>query len=141
MIKYFEAPDIEKRMADLINSLELYHIDSSRVGCIRSRGSSAHRTIARCHGMSKVIQLGMKTRPFYVIEVISEQFDKLDEEEQTKTIIHELMHIPKNFGGGFRHHDFVNKRNIDNMYKQYKQRNNIPEEKAENTVGKPFWRF
>ena len=67
----------------------------------------------------------MKTRPFYVIEVISEQFDKMDEEEQTKTLIHELMHIPKNFGGGFRHHDFVNRGNIEKMYKIYAVRNNI----------------
>jgi len=145
MIKYFPAEDIEKRVADLIKVLGMDHVDSSRVGLIRSRGSTAYRTLARCHGMSKIMQLGMKTRPFYVIEVISEQFDRLDEEEQTKTLIHELMHIPKNFGGGFRHHDFVNRRNIDGMYKMYKMRTNIdgyvktigpPSSKAGNTEGK-----
>lgn len=142
MIKYFEAPDVEERMKDLIGVLGFDHIFLDRVGCVRSRGSSARRTIARCHGMSKILQMGMKTRPFYVIEVISEQYDKMSDEEKVKTIIHELMHIPKNFGGGFRHHDFVNHRNIEKMYKMYKLRTNIPvtdissESEIENTIGK-----
>ena len=125
MIKYNPAPDVEKRMVDLIGKLDMKHIDPSRVSCLRSVGSSARRTIARCHGMPKVLQLGMNSKPFYVIEVISEQFDKLNEEDQIKTIIHELMHIPKSFGGGFRHHDFVNHSNIKKMYKLYKERSNI----------------
>ncbi len=145
MIKYFEARDVEERMKDLIGVLGMDHIPLDRVSCVRSKGSSARRTIARCHGMPKIMQMGMKTQPFYVIEVISEQFDKMREEDQIKTIIHELLHIPKNFGGGFRHHDFVNHRNIEKMYKMYKARNNITindfpsqqmEENHENTVDK-----
>ena len=126
MIKYFPASDIEKRMIDILSKLKMDHIDPSKVSCIRSKGSSARRTIARCHGMPKVLQIGMGRGAHYVIEVISEQFDKLDEEEQTKTIIHELMHIPKNFGGGFRHHDFVNKNSVERMYGQYLGRSNLP---------------
>jgi hypothetical protein len=30
-------------------------------------------------------------------------------------------HIPKTFGGGFRHHDFVNRRTIDKLYKEFKK--------------------
>ncbi len=125
MIKYFPAPDIEKRMKEIIPKVRMGHINASQVSCIRSKGSGAKRTIARCHGMSKVLQIGMGRGAHYVIEVISEQFDKLSMEEQTKIIIHELMHIPKNFGGGFRHHDFVTRRNVEKMYKLYKGKSNF----------------
>ena len=140
-IKYFEAPDVEQVMKDLVITLGFSHIEVDRVGCVRSRGSMAYRTIARCHGMPKILQLGMKTRPFYVIEVISEQFDKMDFENKIKTIIHELMHIPKNFGGGFRHHDFVTKGNIEKMYKTYLERSAIPNNIViKNSVDeKPKW--
>lgn len=66
------------------------------------------------------MQTALGVKAHYVIEVISEKFDKLSEEERTKTIIHELMHIPKSMGGGFRQHDFVCRRNVDQMYRQYK---------------------
>ena len=58
----------------------------------------------------------------YLIEIVSEKFDRLHPEEQTRTLIHELMHIPKSFGGGFRHHrPYVNRRTVDRMYKLYKE--------------------
>ncbi len=56
---------------------------------------------------------------FYLIEVILEKFDKLSIEEQTKIIIHELMHIPKSFGGGFIHHNKVHKKSVEEMYEKY----------------------
>jgi predicted metal-dependent hydrolase len=34
-------------------------------------------------------------------------------------IVHELMHIPKSFGGGFIHHDVVHERNVEKMYQHY----------------------
>ena len=126
-IRYFDAPDIEVLMRDIVNSLELRHIDLERVGCVRSKGSAAYRTVARCHGMPKILQMGMKSKPFYVIEVIEEQFDKMSKEEQVRTIIHELMHIPKSFGGGFRHHDFVNRRNIEKLFQVYAEKSNLVE--------------
>ena len=66
--------------------------------------SKSKRTVARIHGLSKIMQKAMRIKAFYVIEIISENFDKLDREEKIKTLIHETMHIPKNFGGGFRNH-------------------------------------
>lgn len=60
----------------------------------------------------------MKTPPFYAIEFL-ELFGKLSQKEQDKVIIHELMHIPKTFGGGFRQHDFVCEENIDVMYEKF----------------------
>jgi predicted metallopeptidase len=127
MIKYFGAQDIQIRIIDIKNKLGMDHVDIEKVVCIRSTGSETRNVLARCHGLSKIMQLAMKTNAFYAIEVISERFDKLSEEEQTKTLIHELMHIPKNFGGGFRQHDFVKRRNVEILYKKLKEveRNNF----------------
>ena len=46
----------------------------------------------------------------------------MSEEDQMKTLVHELLHIPKAFGGGFRHHDFVQRRTIDKFYRMYKEK-------------------
>jgi len=45
--------------------------------------------------------------------------DELDDDEKIKIIIHELMHIPKCFGGGFKHHDFVHEKNVEMFYNRY----------------------
>ena len=70
--------------------------------------------------MRRVKAIGVK--PFYALEFISERFDKLDEEEQTKVVIHELMHIPFSFGGGFKHHNIVTNKNVNKMYQCYKDK-------------------
>jgi len=124
MIKYHHAPDIENRIRDISLRLQMEHIDLSRVKCVRSRGSGSRRVLARCHALPRIMQHALDVKAHYVIEIISEQFDRLSEEDQTKTLIHELMHIPAAFGGGFRHHrPFVNRRAVDTMYKKYRSVN------------------
>lgn len=121
-MQYFDAPDARQKAEHIISTLGMSQIDPNRIALFRSKGTSTRRTIARCHGLPKVMQLGMKTNAFYVIELISEKFDKLSEDEQTEVLIHELMHIPKNFGGGFRMHDYVCSREVKRMHKLYKER-------------------
>ena len=117
-IKYEHAPDIQTRVDELAKFL-FPHVKLDSVVCLRSHGSQAPRTIARCHALGKAMQLALGRGGFYVIEVISKRFDKMSEIEQTKTLIHELMHIPKSFGGGFRHHDYVCDQNIEIEYQKY----------------------
>jgi len=124
-LKYEPAPDLQARMLEIIRVLELNHIKAGRVECLRSYGSSSRGTIARCHALGKLMQHAMKTKAFYAIEFL-ERFNKLSKQEQDKTIIHELMHIPKSFGGGFRHHDFVHDKNVDVLYQRFE--NNKKEE-------------
>ena len=119
-MKYDVALDLKQKALDIINKLGLDHVKPESFECIRSQGSSTKRVLARCHGLNKVMQLGLKRTAFYVLEFLSERFDKLSQEEQIKVIIHELMHIPKAFGGGFRHHDFVTEKNVEKLYKKYK---------------------
>ena len=118
-MKYEQAPDLKERLVEIVKTLEMEHIDVERVECLRSYGSSTKRTIARCHTIGKMIQKAMKVKPFYAIEFL-ELFEKMSAKEQDKVIIHELMHIPKTFGGGFRQHDFVCERNVELMYEQYR---------------------
>ena len=117
-MKYDYAPDLKIRLTEIVNRLQMNHVDINRVECLRSFGSSTKRTIARCHTIGKVMQKGMKTGAFYTIEFL-EKFDKLRRDEQDKVIIHELLHIPKTFGGGFRQHDFVCEENIDKLHRKF----------------------
>src|SRR3989344_6530936 len=121
-MKYENAPDLNARMQDIVRALEMEHIDLNRVECLRSFGSSTKRTIARCHTIGKVMQKGMKVGAFYTIEFL-EKFDKLNKENQDKVIIHELLHIPKTFGGGFRQHDFVCEENIEKLHRSLEVNN------------------
>ncbi len=117
-MRYEFAPDLQARMEEIVRILGMRHIDVKRVKCLRSFGSSTKRTIARCHALGKMMQNAMGVDAFYAIEFL-ERFEKMSAEEKDKTIIHELMHIPKSFGGGFRHHDFVCDRNVDLMYHKF----------------------
>lgn len=122
MIRYELAEDIGAEIKEIIHKLKMTHIDDARIACVRSRGSASKRTLARCHGLPKIMQLALKTKPHYVIEIISEQFDKLSAEEQKKVLIHELMHIPHSFGGGFRsHRPHVTRKKVEQMYKKFLQ--------------------
>jgi predicted metallopeptidase len=116
-MKYIEAPDLQQRMNTIVSLLNMEHIAIDRVKCFRSYGSSTKRTIARCHTVGKLMQKAANIKPHYAIEFL-EKFDKMPFSEQDKVIIHELLHIPKTFGGGFRQHDFVCEENIDILYRQ-----------------------
>lgn len=118
-IKYQEAEDLRQIANQIAIKLGLNHINLGEVAFLRSYGSRSRRCIARCHALSKPLQLGLKRKGFYLVEVISERFDSLDEKDKIKTIIHELMHIPKCFGGGFRHHDFVCNKNVNLLYGKF----------------------
>ncbi|MBN1283367.1 MAG: metallopeptidase [Proteobacteria bacterium] len=119
-MQYSIALDLQKRMCEIVRRLGLAHVDCNRVVCFRSVGSKTKRVIARCHALPKIMQLAMEVKAWYAIEFL-ERFERLTEADQDMTIIHELMHIPKTFGGGFRHHDFVSRRNVEKMYKTFLQ--------------------
>lgn len=118
-MKYDFAPDLQARMEDIARTLAMEHVDLARVKCFRSKGSSTKRTIARCHTIGKLMQQTIGVKAHYAIEFL-ERFEKLPTEEQDKVIIHELLHIPKTFGGGFRQHDFVCEENIKVLHDQYR---------------------
>ena len=127
-MEYFSAPEIDDEILRIVRSLEWDHIHPQRVRAIRSRGTKSRRVLARCHGLPKALQTGLALPAHYVIELVSENYDRLSEEEQTKTLIHELLHIPRVFGGGFRNHDYVRDRRVNQFYEQYVRTTKSPAE-------------
>jgi len=122
-IKYCEAPEIKKQVDQLAEELELFHVVPQFVYCVRSRGSKAKRTIARIHGLGRLWQDVLNTPPSYTIEVISEIYDKMAPVEKEKTLIHELLHIPGGFSGGFRpHKGYVERKIVDELYQKLQKR-------------------
>jgi predicted metallopeptidase len=120
MIRYELAPDIERQLGQIARRLNMKHIDLKRVKGVRSYGSTGQGIIARCHALPKVMQLALGQEAHYVIEILTEGYERLSEEEKIKILIHELMHIPETFGGGFRmHRDHVTRRNVEKMYRQF----------------------
>jgi len=121
-MRYRFSREWTKKAREIAECLEFRHILLERISCVESKGTKTKRVIARIHALGKVLQLGMQQKPFYVIELISEQFCKQSREDQVKTIIHELLHIPHGFGGGFRHHKpYVNKLTVEKAFKRLLQ--------------------
>ncbi len=131
-MRYDPAPDLQEQTEKIAKSL-FPHVKLDRMKCFRSYGTSSRNTVARCHTIGKLMQKAIGVQAHYAIEFITENFENLPEQEKTKVIIHELMHIPKTFGGGFKHHDYVCTKNINQFYKQWKQ-NNETELKTNNNL-------
>lgn len=107
------APDIKRTLKRVLRLLDFPHVDPSRIICMRSRGSTS-RARARIWSFPRIWQMALTIDPHYVIEVLAEKFDRLSEAEQTKVLIHELMHIPKNFSGALLPHRGRGRHTIDN---------------------------
>jgi len=121
-IKYYDAPEIKKQIDQLVEECEFFHVVPQFVYCIRSKGSKSKRTIARIHGLGKLWQDVLTMPPAYTIEVISEVYDNMSAEDKEKTLVHELMHIPGAFGGGFRpHKGYVERKMVEEVYAKLKR--------------------
>ena len=89
-MKYEADYEITNITKDIITKLNLNHIKKDNIFCVRSHGSKSRRTVARIHGLSRIMQKVMNIKAVYVIEIISENFDNLCHEDKIKTLIHEL---------------------------------------------------
>ncbi|MDH7476368.1 MAG: putative metallopeptidase [Microgenomates group bacterium] len=102
-MKYEKAPEIKKKIEILIKKLKMDYIDLERIECIRSFDAKT-RAYARIWGMAKIFSEVCGIEPHYIIEVNGKKFDKLTKREKIKTLIHELLHIPKTFSGALLAH-------------------------------------
>ncbi|MFA6005954.1 MAG: putative metallopeptidase [Patescibacteria group bacterium] len=102
-MKYEIAPEIKKQVDILIDKLGFDHVIPERIYCIRSFDAQT-RAIARIWGMAKLFTEVVGIPPHYIIEVNSKRFDKLHPRDKMKTLVHELMHIPKTFSGALLSH-------------------------------------
>lgn len=118
-----EAKDIKKGVDHILKVLQLPHIHSSRIFCYRTLGSKS-RSYARIWSFPKVFQKALGIEPAYVIEVLSKHFDKLSPDEQKKVLIHELLHIPKNFSGALLPHRSRGRhlgKMVNKLFEEYKK--------------------
>jgi predicted metallopeptidase len=121
-MKSERAADVQVMMEEILARTSLRHVVSPRIICMRSVGARA-RAYARIWSLPAIWREALEISPFYVIEVLSEHFDVLDEEEKKRVIIHELMHIPKKFSGGLVPHKHrgwrIDKRAVEKIYREY----------------------
>jgi len=119
-IRYYDAHDVKELVERIVSKLDFYHIDLNGIYCFRSVGSKSRRTVARIHSLGKLWQKALNMHSSYLIEVISERYDRLSREEKEKVIIHELLHIPKGFAGGFRpHRGNITKHKIESLHQRF----------------------
>ena len=122
-MKYSKAPDIQEKILKLITQLKFDYIKGESIHCIRSFDAKT-RAFARIWGMAKLFKEVAGLEPHYIIEVNAKRFDKLNPRDQIKTLIHELLHIPKTFSGALlphrgRYHR-INDREIERILKNMK---------------------
>lgn len=116
------APDIQFMLEEILERLQLEHVINSRIICMRSRGAKVN-AYARIWSLPAIWRNALEINPFYIIEVVSEEYDHLPEEEKKKILIHELLHIPKKFTGGLVPHKNrgrrIDDRFVDELYSRY----------------------
>lgn len=123
-MEWEETKEVKKDIEEIINVLGLSHVDPSRIFCYRTQGSKS-RSYARIWSFPKIFQHALSQKPAYVIEVLSKYYDRLDGNEQKKVLIHELLHIPKNFSGALVPHRSRGRRlstTVNVLYKEYKEK-------------------
>ena len=124
-MEWLKASDIDREIKLLCRKLDFGHIDPKRIICFRSQGSSS-RARARIWSFPKVWQLALNLKPHYVIEVLEKHFDNLSPDDKKRVLIHELMHIPKNFSGSLLPHRGrgrrIDNRNVEQLFRQLKNK-------------------
>lgn len=119
------APDVKKTMKAILKTSLFPQIDPKRIVCMRSFGAKS-RARARIWSFPKIWQQALNLPAHYVIEVLSHHFDKLSDDDKTRVIIHELMHVPKNFSGALvphrgRHNHRIDARTVEHLFRAYKE--------------------
>lgn len=121
-VEWRTAPEIKKRISFLIKKLGLEWVIPGQIYCFRSKNSKT-RAVARIWGLSRIWQIALKNKPCYIIEIISEKFDRLSKTSQDEILLHEIAHIPQKFSGSLVPHYRKGKRKfndlVDKLVAQY----------------------
>ena len=124
-MEWKKAPELQKEISNLVKKLDFSHIDPEKIVVFRSFGSKS-RARARIWSLPRIWQQALSVKPHYCIEVLSEKFDKLSESDQTKILIHELLHIPKTFSGSLLPHRNrgarIDSRLVEKYFRKLKKR-------------------
>ena len=122
-LEWEDAKEVKKEIEEIIKILDMDYIDPKKIFCYRTYGSKS-RSYARIWTFPKIFQTALNIEPSYVIEVLAKYYDKLDEDRQKQVLIHELLHIPKNFSGALLPHRGRNRKlenEVVKLFKEYKR--------------------
>lgn len=121
-MKWHKAEDIQEELSRIVENLEDFsHIRPERVFCYRSTQAKT-RAYARIWSFPKIFQEALAIDAAYIVEAVSEKYERLDKKNKTKVLIHELLHIPKNFSGSLLPHKYGHKtieKEVERLYKLY----------------------
>ena len=117
------APDVAKLARQLVRHLPFAYVDVKRLVFMRSHGATS-RARARIWSFPRIWQMALHLPPYYVIEVLSQYYDKMNDDDKARVVIHELMHIPKNFSGALvphrGRHKRIDHRTVETLFRLYK---------------------
>ena len=119
-MEWLKADDIASEVRIIVKKLTLDYVDCRRIICFRSHGSVS-RARARIWSFPRIWQQALVLPSYYIIEVLSQHFDKLSKDDQRRVLIHELLHIPKNFSGSLVPHrgrySRIDARRVESLFK------------------------
>nr|WP_236753573.1 putative metallopeptidase [Acidianus sp. HS-5] len=115
VLKLEKAEDV-KELAIRINEETNMEINLNKVAFLRSKNSKT-TAIARTLTLPPQWRYILGDDILYIVEVISEKYDKLECSDKIFVITHELMHIPKTMKG-LRNHNYKGFRHIRKISKE-----------------------
>jgi len=115
VLKLEKAEDV-KKLALRINKEANMGIDLNKVVFLRSRNSKTS-AIARTLTLPPQWRYVLGDNVLYIIEVVSEKYDKLECSDKIFVITHELMHIPRTMKG-LRNHNYKGFKQIRKISKE-----------------------
>ena len=146
--EYEEAKEAKKIAENILSSGMYDYVELSKIAFLKSKkkkrvlkngkdskNSKPRNYIAKIHTISKIwFSVFPENTPVFVIEVASENFDHLSQDQKEQTMLHELYHIvPSGESGMLRcHNEFSCIGDLVLQYKKLKTEKgivDIPEEK------------
>ncbi len=121
------ASDVEEKLDEILKVVNdgFDHINQFRIISMRSYDSKAY-AYARIWNLPDIWQKALDVSTFYIIEVLSQHYDELSEEEKEKILIHELLHIPRTFSGALLPHKHrggkIDDRTVNKIHLRYKKK-------------------
>ena len=118
-VQWEKAGDIQVLLEEIIGKIGFTHVKGKDVFCFRSYGATS-RARARIWSFPRIWQLALDRQACYVIEVLSQHFDHLPSDDKKRVLIHELLHIPKNFSGSLvphrTRHSRIDARSVEKLF-------------------------
>ena len=122
-VQWEKASDIQLLLEDIVEKIGFTHVNHKDVFCFRSFHSTS-RARARIWSFPRIWQLALDRPACYVIEVLSQHFDHLNADDKKRVLIHELLHIPKNFSGSLvphrTRHSRIDARSVERLFDKLK---------------------